>query len=111
METFAPGPVALRAAAAASSPGRRARAWPLRAFRPPLPAQVVLRDGVPAFVSAGGDPRRGGRPRRALARVRRLVGRGLEPRGMGRLARPRAASTGSSTTACATSWFVEGELD
>ena len=26
----------------------------LRAFRPPLPADVVLRDGAPAFVSAPG---------------------------------------------------------
>jgi protein ImuB len=26
----------------------------LRAFRPPLPAHVVLRDGAPAFVSAPG---------------------------------------------------------
>src|SRR5207249_4206991 len=32
----------------------------------------------------GGGPRRGGRPCRTLARLRRLVGRGLEPRGVGR---------------------------
>jgi len=58
METFAPGPVAR---ARASADGGRPAAPPvvvgprlaLRVFRPPRPAQVTLRDGAPAFVSAG----------------------------------------------------------
>jgi protein ImuB len=48
METFAPGPAG--GAAVTGPPGPRLA---LRAFRPPLPAEVALRDGVPAFVSAG----------------------------------------------------------
>ena len=46
--TFAPGPVA-RVASQPASP-RVA----LRPFRPPLPAEVAVREGVPAFVSAAG---------------------------------------------------------
>jgi protein ImuB len=49
MEAFAPAaPVAARADTAA--PGPRLA---LRAYRPPLPAHVVVRGGAPAFVSAG----------------------------------------------------------
>jgi protein ImuB len=47
MASFAPGrPEALSLAGAPRVA--------LRAFRPPLPAQVALRDGAPAFVSAPG---------------------------------------------------------
>src|SRR5207247_890143 len=46
--TFAPGPVTPRAPA----PGSPRVA--LRAFRPPRPARVALRDGAPAFVAAAG---------------------------------------------------------
>jgi protein ImuB len=45
METFAPGPASQRIV---RSRGRVC----LRAFRPPLPARISLRDGQPAFVSA-----------------------------------------------------------
>jgi protein ImuB len=56
METFAPrtacGAEAATPGGAAptGAPGPRLA---LRAFRPPLPAQVALRNGAPAFVSAG----------------------------------------------------------
>jgi protein ImuB len=46
--TFAPGPVA-RVASRPESP-RVA----LRSFRPPLPAEVAVREGAPSFVSAAG---------------------------------------------------------
>jgi protein ImuB len=45
--SFAPGP--FRPASAADAGPRLS----LRAFRPPLPASVTLRDGAPAFVAAG----------------------------------------------------------
>ena len=48
--TFLPGPAT--GGATAGGPLRARVA--LRAFRPPLPAHVVLRDGAPAFVSAPG---------------------------------------------------------
>jgi protein ImuB len=58
METFAPGPAGGArtrtsgdGASVTGPPGPRLA---LRAFRPPLPAQVSLRDGVPVFVSASG---------------------------------------------------------
>jgi len=51
METFAPGPVARADGAAVTGPPGPRLA--LRAFRPPLPAHVALRDGAPARVSAG----------------------------------------------------------
>jgi protein ImuB len=47
MEGFAPGPPA----AGATTPPEPRLA--LRAYRPPMPAQVVVRDGGPVFVSAG----------------------------------------------------------
>jgi protein ImuB len=55
METFAPGPVGAPASSVATGfvtgpPGPRLA---LRAFRPPLPARVVLRAGAPTLVSAG----------------------------------------------------------
>ena len=78
MGSFAPP--AFRPGAASAAPTRLA----LRVFRPPLPAQVSLKDGAPAYVSASGRLRPGGALRGPLAGVRRLVGRGLEPRGMGR---------------------------
>jgi protein ImuB len=49
LETFAPGPVQPARALRAGAP-RVA----LRTFRPPLPADVTLRDGGPAFVAAPG---------------------------------------------------------
>ena len=89
-----------------------------RRHRSARPAPRAAR--VPSSAARAGGPARrrarvrlrrrrargSGRARGALARVRRLVGRGLEPRGVGRLPARRAASTGSSATACATngSW-------
>jgi protein ImuB len=55
METFAPGPVG--GPAPGPFTGSRLPAGPprigLRVFRPPRPAEVSLREGRPAFVSAG----------------------------------------------------------
>ena len=56
--TFAPGPVA-RAQRAGPDAARQDRGpspprLALRVFRPPLPAEVVVKDGAPAFVSAAG---------------------------------------------------------
>lgn len=48
VETFAPGPAR---SSRADAPAPRLM---LRAFRPPLPAQVSQADGAPAFVSAAG---------------------------------------------------------
>jgi protein ImuB len=57
--TFAPGPVAStrRPGArptAAMLPGPSSPRVALRVFRPPLPAEVAVREGGPAFVSASG---------------------------------------------------------
>ena len=49
MEAFAPARP-WRPTAAAAAPGPRLA---LRAYRPPLAAHVVVRDGAPVFVSAG----------------------------------------------------------
>jgi protein ImuB len=105
METFAPGPVG--GAALTGPPGPRLA---LRVFRPPLPAQVVLRGGVPAFVSAGGvrgevEERAG--PWRAsgdwwdVAWSREEWDVSLAAGGLYRIFRDRLRDE----------WFVEGELD
>jgi protein ImuB len=105
METFAPGPVS--GAALTGPPGPRLA---LRAFRPPLPAQVVLRGGVPAFVAAGGvrgevEERAG--PWRAsgdwwdVAWSREEWDVALAAGGLYRIFRDRLRDE----------WFVEGELD
>lgn len=105
METFAPGPVS--GAALTGPPGPRLA---LRVFRPPLPAQVVLRAGVPAFVSAGSvrgevDERAG--PWRAsgdwwdVAWSREEWDVSLAAGGLYRIFRDRLRDE----------WFVEGELD
>ena len=102
METFAPGP-----ADAAAARHRSARPAPRPARVPPSapraggPARRRPRVRVRRRRARGSGGARG-----SLARVRRLVGRGLEPRGVGRRRWRRAASTGSSATACATngSW-------
>jgi protein ImuB len=52
--TFAPGPVTARHAPDAPRPGGGPGRVALRAFRPPLPADVSVRDGAPAFVGAAG---------------------------------------------------------
>jgi protein ImuB len=57
--TFAPGPVAHapRPGARPAPPAPFGPSSPrvaLRVFRPPLPAEVVVREGAPAFVSAAG---------------------------------------------------------
>src|SRR6185369_14188995 len=96
METFAPGPVS--GAALTGPPGPRLA---LRAFRPPLPAQVVLRAGVPALVAAGGvrgevEERAG--PWRASGDEWDVA---LAAGGLYRIFRDRLRDE----------WFVEGELD
>ncbi len=57
--TFAPGPVATTRRsgarpAVAASPGPSSPRVALRVFRPPLPAEVSVKEGVPSFVSAAG---------------------------------------------------------
>ncbi|HSD27080.1 MAG TPA: hypothetical protein VLL75_07220 [Vicinamibacteria bacterium] len=57
--TFAPGPVAVgRGSPGGVSPAATREALSprvaLRVFRPPLPAEVAMKDGAPAFVSAAG---------------------------------------------------------
>jgi protein ImuB len=57
--TFAPGPVAQTRRtrvrlAPPMSPGPSTPRVALRVFRPPLPAEVVVKEGAPAFVSAAG---------------------------------------------------------
>jgi protein ImuB len=105
METFAPGPVG--GAALTGPPGPRLA---LRAFRPPLPAQVVLRGGVPAFVSAGsvrGEVEERAGPWRAsgdwwdVAWSREEWDVSLTAGGLYRIFRDRLRDE----------WFVEGELD
>lgn len=104
MGTFLPGP---------AEPVRPREAVPrvaLRAFRPPLPAEVVLRDGAPAFVSAPGL--RGAVVDRAgpwhasgdwwdVAWSREEWDVALQGGGVYRLFRDRLREA----------WFVEGELD
>ena len=112
METFAPGPPGARTAAAkgaaVTSPlGPRLA---LRAFRPALPAQVTLRDGVPAFVSAGAirgpvvdraGPWRASGDWWDVAWSREEWDVSLAPGGLYRIFRDRLRE----------GWFVEGELD
>jgi protein ImuB len=110
--TFAPGPVVPRAATA--GPPRVA----LRAFRPPLPAHVAVRDGSPAFVAAAGirgavaahaGPWRASRDWWDVAWSREEWDVALATSGPGaigsggiyRIFRDRLRE----------SWFVEGELD
>jgi len=57
--TFAPGPVATTRRLGARSPtaappGPSSPRVALRVFRPPLPAEVTVKEGAPAFVSAAG---------------------------------------------------------
>jgi protein ImuB len=57
--TFAPGPVAQARrpgvrSAAPGPPGPSSPRVALRVFRPPLPAEVAVKEGAPAFVSATG---------------------------------------------------------
>jgi len=102
--TFAPGPFA-----ASHAPVARPPRVALRAFRPPLPAEVVVREGAPAFVTAagvcGGVLDRAG-PWRAsgdwwdVAWSREEWDVAL-PRGVYRIFRDRLREA----------WFVEGELD
>jgi protein ImuB len=112
METFAPGPVGgapARAGGLATTglPGPRLA---LRAFRPPRPARVLLRDGAPAFVSAGavrGEVVDRAGPWRAsgdwwdVAWSREEWDVALSPGGLYRIFRDRLREE----------WFVDGELD
>jgi protein ImuB len=106
METFAPGPV-IADASLAGPPGPRLA---LRAFRPPRPARVALRDGAPTFVSAGavrGEVVDRAGPWRAsgdwwdAAWSREEWDVSLGPVGLYRIFRDRLRDQ----------WFVEGELD
>jgi len=106
METFAPGPVS-GGAAVTGPPGPRLA---LRAFRPPLPAQVTLRGSAPAFVSASGvrgEVVEGAGPWRAsgdwwdVAWSREEWDVSLAAGGLYRIFRDRLRDE----------WFVEGELD
>jgi hypothetical protein len=58
LDTHRPGAFAMEAFAPAAPVGGAPVApeprLALRAYRPPMPAQVVVRDGAPVFVSAGG---------------------------------------------------------
>jgi len=105
MESFAPPSFHPREHVPPASP-RLA----LRAYRPPLPAQVAIRDGGPVFVSAGSlreavTDRSG--PWRAsgdwwdVAWSREEWDVSLGPAGLYRIFRDRLRDA----------WFVEGELD
>ena len=105
METFAPGPVS--GAALTGPPGPRLA---LRAFRPPLPAQVALRAAVPAFVSASGvrgevveraGPWRASGDWWDVAWSREEWDVAVADAGVYRIFRDRLRDE----------WFVEGELD
>jgi len=102
--TFAPGPVTPRAAA----PGSPRVA--LRAFRPPRPARVAVRDGAPDFVAATGvrgavvahaGPWRASGDWWDVAWSREEWDVALLGGGVYRIFRDRLRET----------WFVEGELD
>ena len=104
MGTFAPGPVTPRAA----GPGSPRVA--LRAFRPPRPARVALRDGAPAFVAAAGvrgavvdhaGPWRASGDWWDVAWSREEWDVALLAGGVYRIFRDRLREA----------WFVEGELD
>ena len=113
METFSPGPVGgaraktVGAGPAAGLPGPRLA---LRAFRPPRPAQVLLRDGAPTFVSAGtvrgpvvdrAGPWRASGDWWDVAWSREEWDVALATGGLYRVFRDRLRE----------GWFVEGELD
>ena len=118
LDTHRPGAFAMEAFAPGRSGGgdrRRGRSGPA-AGAAGLPAAAARarrgprrRAGV--RVRGGGGARPGRRSRGAVARVRRLVGRSLEPRGMGRRTRRRRRCSASSTTGLRDAWFVDGELD
>jgi protein ImuB len=104
MGSFAPAP--FRPAGASSIAPRVA----LRAFRPPLRAQVSLKDGAPAYLSApgvSGPVARSAGPWRAsgdwwdVAWSREEWDVAVEGRGLYRVFRDRLREL----------WFVEGELD
>jgi protein ImuB len=102
--TFAPGPVTPRAAAP------RSPRVALRAFRPPRPARVTVRDGAPAFVAAAGvrgavvahaGPWRASGDWWDVAWSREEWDVALLAGGVYRIFRDRLREA----------WFVEGELD
>jgi protein ImuB len=113
--TFSPGPVALTRARPAPRPALPAppvSSSPRvaqRSFRPPLPAEVVVREGAPAFVSAAGvrgavldraGPWRASGDWWDVAYSREEWDVALAT-GVYRIFRDRLRET----------WFVEGELD
>jgi protein ImuB len=107
MATFAPPPLARERAAPAPLPGPRLA---LRVFRPPLPAQVVVRDGGPAHVAAGSirgavldraGPWRASGDWWDVAWSREEWDVSLGDAGLFRVYRDRLREE----------WFVEGELD
>jgi protein ImuB len=112
--TFAPGPVGggkTRAGPGTAPPARdRPPRIALRVFRPPLPANVVLHGGAPAFVGAGGirgavvdraGPWRASGDWWDVAWSREEWDVALEGRGVYRIFRDRLREC----------WFVEGEID
>ena len=117
METFAPGPVssvgrgpAARGWAPPAEPRGPAGRVSMRAFRPPLPARVTLRDGEPAFVSAAGvrgtvmdraGPWRASGDWWDVAWSREEWDVALDRGGIYRIYRDRLREE----------WFVDGELD
>ena len=90
---------------------RPGRASPCARSGPRASRSVALQAGGARVRVRARRARCGGGARGPVARVGRLVGRRVEPRRVGRRARRPAASTGSSSTACASRWYVEGELD
>jgi protein ImuB len=113
--TFAPGPTSRgkkpRGTITAPFPARDSPPRvALRVIRPPLPANVVLRDGAPAFVAASGirgavvdraGPWRASGDWWDVAWSREEWDVALEGKGVYRLFRDRLREA----------WFVEGELD
>ena len=106
MSTFGPGPFRPGNAVAAEAGPRLA----LRAFRPPLPARVTLKDGAPAVVSAAGlygavtqcaGPWRASGDWWDTAWSREEWDVALSGRGFFRIYRDRLQGT----------WFVDAELD
>ena len=106
VSTFGPGPFRPGNAVAAEAGPRLA----LRAFRPPLPARVTLKDGAPAVVSAAGlygavtqcaGPWRASGDWWDTAWSREEWDVALSGRGFFRIYRDRLQGT----------WFVDAELD